>query len=167
MAVIITNKAGTGGVSSVATAGLATGGPITSIGTVTVTAAVKADQTTGTSTAVAVVPGVQQFHASASKAWVSFNGTGTVAILGSYNVTSITDNGVGNYTINFTTSFSSTTYAAVLGCIGNPGIASVVVNERQDTPIRTVSANAIYTANCITSSLADVTVISAAYFGAQ
>jgi hypothetical protein len=38
----------------------------------------------------------------AAKAWVNFNGTGTVAIRASFNVTSITDNGTGDYTVNFT-----------------------------------------------------------------
>lgn len=45
------------------------------------------------------------------KAWVNFNGSGTVAILGSYNVTSITDNGTGDYTVNFTTAISDANYA--------------------------------------------------------
>lgn len=105
--------AGTGTVTNVATAGLATGGPITTTGTVTVTAAVKADQTTGTSNAVAVTPGVQQFHDSAVKAWCGFNGatTGTNACAnGSYNVTSVTRNSTGDYTLNFTTAFASAAY---------------------------------------------------------
>jgi len=46
------------------------------------------------------------------KAWVNFNGTGTVAIRASYNVSSITDNGVGNYTVNFTTAMVDANYAA-------------------------------------------------------
>ena len=37
-----------------------------------------------------------------AKAWVNFNGTGTVAIRGAFNVSSITDNGIGDYTVNFT-----------------------------------------------------------------
>jgi hypothetical protein len=37
------------------------------------------------------------------RAWVNFNGTGTVAIRASFNVSSITDNGTGDYTVNFTT----------------------------------------------------------------
>ena len=45
------------------------------------------------------------------KAWVNFNGTGTVAIRASYNVSSITDNGVGNYTVNFTTALADANYA--------------------------------------------------------
>jgi hypothetical protein len=45
------------------------------------------------------------------RAWVNFNGVGTVAIRGSFNVTSITDNGVGDYTVNFTTAMSDVNYA--------------------------------------------------------
>ena len=45
------------------------------------------------------------------RAWVNFNGTGTVAIRASGNVTSITDNGVGDYTANFTTAMPDANYA--------------------------------------------------------
>jgi hypothetical protein len=45
------------------------------------------------------------------RAWVNFNGTGTVAIRGSGNVSSITDNGTGDYTINFTTAMPNVNYA--------------------------------------------------------
>lgn len=44
-------------------------------------------------------------------AWVHFNGTGTVAILDSNNVSSITDNGVGLYSVNFTSAVGNATYA--------------------------------------------------------
>ena len=57
----------------------------------------------------------------AAKAWVNFNGTGTVAIRGAFNVSSITDNGVGNYTVNFTTAMLDANYAQVIG-IGDYGI---------------------------------------------
>ena len=45
------------------------------------------------------------------RAWVNFNGTGTVAIRASGNVSSITDNGVGDYTVNFTTAMPDTNYS--------------------------------------------------------
>lgn len=101
-------------VTSVGAAGLATGGPITSTGTITVTAAVKANQTTATSTTVAVVPGVQQFHPSAAKAWgyVTFVGA-TATLQASYNVTSFAVNSTGLYTITFTVPFASANYACV------------------------------------------------------
>jgi len=47
-----------------------------------------------------------------AKAWVNFNGGGTVAIRGSFNVSSITDNGTGDYTVNFTTAMIDSSYAA-------------------------------------------------------
>jgi hypothetical protein len=49
------------------------------------------------------------------RAWVNFNGTGTVAIRGSGNVSSVTDLGVGNYRVNFTTSMPDVNYAATTG----------------------------------------------------
>jgi hypothetical protein len=49
----------------------------------------------------------------AAKAWVNFNGTGTVAIRASGNVSSITDNGTGDYTVNFTTAMADANYAVV------------------------------------------------------
>jgi hypothetical protein len=52
-------------------------------------------------------------QARIAKAWVNFNGTGTVAIRGSYNVSSITDNGTGDYTANLSTALSNTNGAAV------------------------------------------------------
>ena len=45
-----------------------------------------------------------------ARAWVNFNGTGTVAIRASGNVSSITDNGVGDYTVNFTTAMADANY---------------------------------------------------------
>jgi hypothetical protein len=45
------------------------------------------------------------------KAWVNFNGTGSVRIRAAYNVSSITDNGTGDYTVNFTTAMPDANYA--------------------------------------------------------
>ena len=50
------------------------------------------------------------------RAWVNFNGTGTVAIRDSGNVSSITDNGTGDYTLNFTTALVDANYCAVTTC---------------------------------------------------
>ena len=49
------------------------------------------------------------------RAWVNFNGTGTVAIRDSGNVSSITDNGTGDYTVNFTTAMPDANYSFVFG----------------------------------------------------
>ena len=59
------------------------------------------------------------------RAWVNFNGSGTVAIRASGNVTSITDNGTGDYTVNFTTALVDANYAPV--CLFNGGSGGSVM----------------------------------------
>ena len=49
-----------------------------------------------------------------AKAWVNFNGSGTVAIRDSFNVSSLTDNGTGNYNITYTNAMSDENYTAVV-----------------------------------------------------
>ena len=46
-----------------------------------------------------------------AKAWVNFNGTGTIASRDSFNVSSLTDNGTGNYDVNFSNSMANTGYS--------------------------------------------------------
>lgn len=64
---------------------------------------------------------------AAMKAWVNFNGTGTVAIRAQYNVSSITDNGAGDYTVNFTTAMPDANYCtqvtAKRGTVNNDLVA--------------------------------------------
>ena len=55
------------------------------------------------------------------RAWVNFNGTGTVAIRASGNVSSITDNGTGNYTVNFTTALADANYSVVASSNSSSG----------------------------------------------
>lgn len=74
-------------------------------------AATQAEQETSTSTTVYVSPGRQQFHPSASKFWLRMDGTGTISITSSYNMTSITDNGTGDYTLTINVDFSSTVWS--------------------------------------------------------
>lgn len=50
-----------------------------------------------------------------AKAWVSFNGTGTVAIRDSLNTGSVTDRGTGQYTVNNSTSFNNTNFSVTVG----------------------------------------------------
>jgi hypothetical protein len=57
----------------------------------------------------------------ACRAWVNFNGTGTVAIRESGNVSSITDNGTGDYTVNFTTAMPDANYAVTVSNNGGSG----------------------------------------------
>jgi len=54
-----------------------------------------------------------------AKAWVNFNGAGAVAIRASYNVSSITDNGEGDYTVTFTTALADANYCFNLSANDN------------------------------------------------
>ena len=80
------------------------------------------------------------------RAWVNFNGTGTVAIRASGNVTSITDNGTGDYTVNFTTAMSDANYSTVFGSAiswnqtnGDQGWANLRSNNGGTNPQQTSS----------------------------
>jgi len=63
------------------------------------------------------------------RAWVAFNGNGAVGIRGSGNVTSITDNNTGDYTVNITTALADANYAIATG-VGNASVG----NERMIAP---------------------------------
>ena len=76
--------------------------------------------TLGNQTGTKTVP-TETVVAGSAKAWVNFNGTGTVAIRDSFNVSSITDNAVGDYTVNFSTDMSSVDYCPVSMSTRNSG----------------------------------------------
>ena len=71
------------------------------------------------------------------RAWVNFNGTGTVAIRAAGNVTSITDNGTGDYTVNFTTAMPDVNYSGVATARGY----QIALND--SAPFTTSSARLI------------------------
>jgi hypothetical protein len=81
------------------------------------------------------------------RAWVNFNGTGTVAIRASGNVSSITDNGVGDYTVNFTTAMPDANYTA--SCVAMVAGANASVNASFATPY----GNATYGNTYATTSI--------------
>tara|TARA_R100000697_G_C5448095_1_gene196891 strand:- start:983 stop:1600 length:618 start_codon:yes stop_codon:yes gene_type:complete len=95
-----------------------------------------------------------------AKAWVNFNGTGTVAINGSYNVSSITDDGTGDYDINFSTALADTNYAVV----GTVGGSNIVEFKRDQNETRTTSKAGVYSLNG-SHALADGPHIEAIVFG--
>ena len=73
-----------------------------------------------------------------AKAWVNFNGTGTIATRDSYNVTSLTDNATANYTVTLTSSMSDADYAVTTSsssAIGNNNqwAVSICVNGADNT----------------------------------
>lgn len=99
----------------------------------------------------------------AARAWVNFNGTGTVAIRGSGNVSSITDNGTGDYTLNFTTAMPDANYDSHCGA-STPGTANGIgISPAQVAP--TTSALRIATvAVGTTPALTDYSYVNVAVF---
>lgn len=96
-------------------------------------------------------------HPGVCKAWVNFNGTGTVAIRDSYNVSSITDNGVGDYTINLTNAMANANYSVVGTCEGNSANLQII-------SVATGSFR-IMTRYVPTNTATDVSIITASIFG--
>jgi hypothetical protein len=74
----------------------------------------------------------------AARAWVNFNGTGTVAIRSSGNVSSITDYGIGHYGVNFTTSMPDADYS-VNGACSNDGGAAIGASVQVGSPNGTIT----------------------------
>lgn len=94
-----------------------------------------------------------------ARAWVNFDGTGAVAIRASGNVSSITDNGTGVYTVNFTTAMPDANY-----CFQGNGNAAKVYNEDDVTVVRTTSALRINARESGNQSYVDTSQISVAIF---
>ena len=101
------------------------------------------------------------------RAWVNFNGTGTVAIRASFNVSSITDNGTGDYTVNFTNAMSDANYGVVgigASSSGNSwGFVSLATAVQSGTD-PTTSAFRIKTTNSNGGSLSDPPYVCVSVF---
>ena len=67
------------------------------------------------------------------RTWINFTGTGTVAINDHFNISSLVDNGVGHYTLNFTVAFSNTNYCYTDSGNGSSGGTRTVVTVTQNT----------------------------------
>jgi len=76
---------------------------------------------------------------------VNFDGTSTVSIRASYNVSSITDNGTGDYTVNFTTAFADANYSVNGTASGNPAHPTFAMATAHDVA-PSASLLRIYTA---------------------
>ena len=94
-------------------------------------------------------------------AWVNFNGTGTVAIRSSYNVSSITDNGTGDYTVNFTTAMSDANYVVKT----NSGSYGTTFNTAVNGSANTTSAARVYSYNAGESAATDIAYFYVSVFG--
>ena len=92
----------------------------------------------------------------ACRAWVNFNGTGTVAIRASGNVSSITDNGVGNYTVNFATAMVDVDYCLMATCSSTTSTHNNFIAGQTITDANAVGAATVSVTNGGTASRLDV-----------
>ena len=101
----------------------------------------------------------------ACRAWVNFNGTGTVAIRASGNVSSITDNGPGDYTVNFTTSMSDVNYGICASIKGNDSSNNRATTCETFARTRTTSSAPILcTYGSSGTNLGDPSIVNVAIF---
>ena len=118
------------------------------------------------SAAAALVVGPNQVKNSpgVAKAWINFNGTGSVSIRDDYNISSIVDNGTGQYEINIATNFSNADYAITGTSSGTnqTTVNAVFVNQTSSPTTGTVD---IFTAT--EGGAIDRQIVSLAMFGDQ
>jgi hypothetical protein len=94
------------------------------------------------------------------RAWVNFNGTGTVAIRASGNVSSVTENANGNYTVNFTNNIADTNYI-VTGSVGQEENAQIFCNRYYSNNL--VGSTRVYSLDNAGTAI-DCSLISVAIF---
>jgi hypothetical protein len=109
-----------------------------------------------------VIPGGSTLYPRfGCRAWVNFNGTGTVAIRASGNVSSITDNGTGDYTVNFTSALADANYSTVVSAGRTTGGAAIASPSYSAAPTVNGVQIAIYNTS---GTLTDVDRINVAVF---
>jgi len=97
------------------------------------------------------------------RAWVNFNGTGTVAIRSSFNVSSITDNGTGDYTINFTNALPDVNYA-VFNTPGSGGAGGGLAASNYYSNTNTTTSCRCLSYVTSTAAASDAAMFSVAVF---
>lgn len=135
--------------------------------------ATSAENAAGTLEGVIVDPkGIREaFNAAGSapvyacRAWVNFNGTGTVYIRGSGNIASITDNAIGDYTLNFSTEMPDATYAVMMASKGQDNTTITSSNNPRPTAYSSATTTSVRIyASSMAPALADAELISITIF---
>lgn len=123
----------------------------------------------GSDDATAVTPKKLRAAANTCTAWVSWNGTGTVAVRDSYNVSSITDNGVGDFTVNFATPMVSSTYSFSY-TVGGGSVISIATGAATAptvSALRVTSVNAAGIGTGANFQMADFPINNVQVFGGK
>lgn len=151
--------AGSGAVEEIAVSGATL-----SAGTLTIAsgmaAATQAEMEAASSNTVATTPLNTNWHPGVAKAWLCYDQTGTLTVLASHNITSLTDDGVGILTVTIGTDFSSASYA-ILATGTNAKFSTV-----HDTPGPTAGSFQLRNYD-VAASLNDISFGYVACFGDQ
>jgi len=131
------------GVPNNGTVGLA---QLSATGTPSSSNFLRGDNTWSVATVASLTTASGSAPSYSARAWVNFNGTGTVAIRASANVTSITDNGTGDYTVNFTTAMADANYN-VSTAVGLNVVANIAYVVSVGQSFSTASATRVTTWN--------------------
>jgi len=102
------------------------------------------------------------------RAWINYKGTSTVSIRASFNVSSVTVNGTGDYTFNFTNAMTDANYAALAttnqNAAGNPAGFSIGYPDNSSTILYSTTQVRFLVKYGSTSSVTDANTISVAIF---
>ena len=83
-----------------------------------------------------------------AKAWVKFNGAGTLSITSSFNISSVSDNGTGNYTVNFNKDFANDDFCLALSSQGGSGYShGPIMRHDNDSSTGNYATILLYTIN--------------------
>jgi len=110
----------------------------------------------------------EQVAQGRAKAWVNFNGTTVTSatdmtgVIDSFNVSSVTDNGTGKYTITFSTSMANTNYATIVSCGATAQGGFLVISQSNNT---SVSSKSLFALNSSSGQLLDPPEVCVAFFG--
>ena len=103
--------------------------------------------TTGFNNVVQFTDGAGTENGTLCRAWVNFNGSGTVAIRADFNVNTVTDLGTGNYNINFSNALADANYSVCYTplpsrtSIGTIGAGSLRSGSRSSTSVNLSSTS--------------------------
>ena len=106
----------------------------------------------------------EQINQGRAKAWINFDGTGTIAIRDSFNISSVTDGGTGIYTINFTNAMANSNYCSPCEN-GAPEGGRYIIGPESDG--KTTSSARFFSQQSSTGGNLDADEVSIAIFGDQ
>lgn len=110
---------------------------------------------------------VELFKQAAAKSWANLNGTGTVALRDSLNISSVIDNGLGDYTNNFASAMASAEFRSTCEAVGGVSGAPAGNEYRRSIPHKspTVSSVRMGFADATGSAFSDPAYVGSAVFG--